>query len=104
MSTSSPRADGVVPVAIIGAGMSGIYMAKQLADLGIDYVILEKADEVGGTWRDNIYPGLSVDISSALYQLPFAPKYDFSCAYPVGAELQEYLVSTALEHDITSHV
>lgn len=52
-------------VAIVGAGMSGLCMAAMLHQAGItDISILEKADEVGGTWRDNTYPGLSCDIPS----------------------------------------
>ena len=60
-------------VAIIGAGMSGLCMAAKLQDAGIDtFTIFEKADEVGGTWRDNTYPGLTCDVPSRFYSL-FVP-------------------------------
>ena len=60
-------------VAIIGAGPGGITAAHLLRRNGIDdFVILERAGDVGGTWRDNHYPGLAVDIPSLWYQFPFA--------------------------------
>ena len=55
-------------IAIIGAGMSGLCMAVKLQDAGIDsFTIFEKADDVGGTWRDNTYPGLTCDVPSRYY-------------------------------------
>ena len=62
-------------VGIIGAGMSGLCMAMKLLDEGIDsFVIYEQADEVGGTWRDNTYPGLHCDVPSPYYSYSFLPK------------------------------
>jgi cation diffusion facilitator CzcD-associated flavoprotein CzcO len=62
----------ILKVAIIGAGMSGLCMAVKLQDAGIDtYTIFESADEVGGTWRDNTYPGLSCDVPSRFYTYSF---------------------------------
>jgi cation diffusion facilitator CzcD-associated flavoprotein CzcO len=59
-------------VAIIGAGMSGLCMAAKLQDAGIDtFTIFEQADEVGGTWRDDTYPGLSCDVPSRFYSYTF---------------------------------
>jgi cation diffusion facilitator CzcD-associated flavoprotein CzcO len=59
-------------VAIVGAGMSGLCMAAKLQDAGIDtYTIFEAADEIGGTWRDNTYPGLHCDVPSRLYTYSF---------------------------------
>ena len=61
-------------VAIIGAGMSGLCIAAKLQDAGIEtFTIFEKADEVGGTWRDNTYPGLSCDVPSRFYTYSFRP-------------------------------
>ncbi len=91
-------------VAIIGAGMSGLYMAKRLDERGVAFTMYEKADEVGGTWRENNYPGLYVDIPVSLYQLSFAPKYDWSHAYAPGPEIQDYLVDVADEHLLRQHV
>lgn len=72
-------------VAIVGAGMSGLCMAAMLRRSGItDITILEKSHEVGGTWRDNTYPGLSCDIPSRFYQFTFAPKPDWSKFFSPG--------------------
>ena len=61
-------------VAIIGAGFGGIAMAIRLLQAGIqDFIILEKADDVGGTWRENQYPGAACDVQSHMYSLSFAP-------------------------------
>ena len=61
-------------VAIIGAGMSGLCMAIKLQDAGISsFTIFEKADDVGGTWRDNTYPGLTCDVPSRYYSYSFRP-------------------------------
>jgi cation diffusion facilitator CzcD-associated flavoprotein CzcO len=91
-------------VAVIGAGMSGLYMAKRLAEAGFAFTVYEKADEVGGTWRQNDYPGLFVDIPVSAYQLSFAPKYDWSRAYAPGPEIQRYLVQVADEHELRQHI
>jgi len=91
-------------VVIIGAGMSGLYMGRQLRARGIGFTILEQADEVGGTWRENRYPGLTVDIPAARYQLDFAPKYDFSAAFPSGPEIQEYLLDVADTEGLRPHI
>jgi len=63
-------------VVIVGAGISGLYMAETLKRAGIDFTIYEKADEVGGTWRENTYPGLFVDVLSRQYEFLFDPNYD----------------------------
>ena len=60
--------------AVIGAGMAGILSAIKLREAGLtDFTVYEKADRVGGTWRDNTYPGLSCDVPSHLYSYSFAP-------------------------------
>jgi len=61
---------------IIGTGFSGLGMGIALQKQGVDFVILEKADDVGGTWRDNSYPGCACDIPSHLYSFSFEPKPD----------------------------
>ena len=67
-------------------------MAAHLAQAGIDdFLILEKADDVGGTWRDNRYPGCACDVPSRLYSLSFAPKADWSRDYAPAAEIWDYL-------------
>ena len=67
----------LVDVAIIGAGFGGLCMAIQLLKNGNDrFVVLEKAAEVGGTWRDNSYPGAACDVQSHMYSFSFAGKAD----------------------------
>ena len=79
-------------VAIIGAGFGGIGMATRLKCTGWDdFVVLEQADKIGGTWRDNTYPGCTCDIPSHLYSLSFAPKADWSRRYASQPEIYQYL-------------
>ena len=88
-------------VAIIGAGPSGICAAVKLRQIGItDIVIYEKADKVGGTWRDNIYPGLTCDVPSHLYRFSFAPNSHWTRRYAAQKEILEYLARVAEEFDI----
>jgi cation diffusion facilitator CzcD-associated flavoprotein CzcO len=91
-------------VAVIGAGMSGLCVAKQLAERGFSFTVYEKADEVGGTWRENDYPGLYVDIPVSAYQLSFAPKYDWTRAYAPGPEIQRYLIGVADDYGLRQHI
>jgi cation diffusion facilitator CzcD-associated flavoprotein CzcO len=91
-------------VIVIGAGMGGLASAVWLRRHGYTPVVLEKAQEVGGTWRDNTYPGLYVDIPTGLYQMSFAPKHDWTHAYAPGPEIQEYLVRCFDELDVRKYV
>ena len=76
---------------IIGAGMSGICMAKKLRERGIDDVLLlEKSAGPGGTWHDNSYPGACCDVASHLYSFSFEPNPDWSRAYSPQVEIQDY--------------
>ncbi|MEV0246612.1 NAD(P)/FAD-dependent oxidoreductase [Nocardia sp. NPDC050712] len=78
-------------VAIIGAGPGGITAAHHLRQAGItDFVILDRAADFGGSWRDNVYPGLFVDVPTLFYQFPFARKFDWSRLFPDGPEIQRY--------------
>jgi cation diffusion facilitator CzcD-associated flavoprotein CzcO len=88
-------------IAIIGSGFSGLGMAIRLLGEGIeDFVVLERADEVGGTWRDNTYPGCQCDIPSALYSFSFAPNPDWSRFYPLQEELRDYLRRCAADFGV----
>ncbi|MCV7066291.1 NAD(P)/FAD-dependent oxidoreductase [Mycolicibacterium farcinogenes] len=79
-------------VAIIGAGFAGIGAAIRLQAEGItDFVIFERDSRVGGTWRDNTYPGAACDIPSRLYSYSFAPNPDWSHTYSGSAEILEYI-------------
>ena len=83
-------------VAIIGAGMSGMCMAMRLHREGIEtFTIFEKAGGVGGTWRENRYPGLSCDVPSPFYSYSFAPNADWSTRFSDGAEIQAYFKGVA---------
>jgi cation diffusion facilitator CzcD-associated flavoprotein CzcO len=82
-------------VLIVGAGFGGICAAIQLQRAGFSYLLLERAAEVGGTWRDNTYPGCACDIASVLYSLSFAPNPDWTRSYPLQGEIQRYIVGVA---------
>ena len=88
-------------IAIVGAGMSGILCAIRLLEDGYrDIVIYEKAAKLGGTWRENRYPGLSCDIPSHVYSYPFAPNPDWSHKYSPGPEIQAYFEGVAQDFDV----
>jgi cation diffusion facilitator CzcD-associated flavoprotein CzcO len=92
-------------VAIIGAGFSGIGMACRLLERGIDeIVVIERAHEVGGTWRDNVYPGAACDIPSDLYSFSFAPNPDWTHRYPSQPELLAYLHDVADRFGVTPKI
>jgi cation diffusion facilitator CzcD-associated flavoprotein CzcO len=83
-------------VAVIGAGMSGLCVAIALLRSGIrDVTIYEKADEVGGTWRENTYPGLTCDIPSRVYQYTFARNPNWTHMFSPGGEIQAYFRGVA---------
>ncbi|WP_037354180.1 flavin-containing monooxygenase [Amycolatopsis orientalis] len=83
-------------VVIVGTGFSGLGQAIQLEKAGIrDYVILEKADEVGGTWRDNSYPGCACDIQSHMYSFSYAQNPDWSRSFSPQPEIFDYLKGVA---------
>jgi cation diffusion facilitator CzcD-associated flavoprotein CzcO len=92
-------------VAVIGAGPGGIAAAHLLRQKRIfDFVILERGDDVGGTWRDNHYPGLAVDIPSLWYQLSFAPNPNWSRFFAPGRELYDYFRDTARSLHLYDHL
>ncbi len=86
---------------IIGAGMSGILSAIKLREAGFDnFAIYEKADRLGGTWRENEYAGLACDVPSHLYCYSFAPNPDWSHRFSPGAEIQAYFEKVAHDYGI----
>jgi cation diffusion facilitator CzcD-associated flavoprotein CzcO len=96
--TTTPR------IVIIGAGHSGICMGMQLKRAGLDdFVILEKGPTLGGTWRDNIYPGASCDAPSFLYSFSFAQKTDWSRRFAWQPELLAYSVECAVRSGVLQH-
>jgi cation diffusion facilitator CzcD-associated flavoprotein CzcO len=94
-----------VHVAIVGTGAAGIAMAHQLKSAGIaDLVLLEKAADVGGTWRANDYPGCACDVPSHLYSFSFAPNPEWTRAYSNQPEIHAYMRKVAAEQDVLRHV
>jgi len=92
-------------VAIVGAGFSGIGMAIALKKTGCDdFVVLERAATLGGTWRDNDYPGCACDVPSMLYSFSFEPYAGWTRRYPPQAEVEAYLVRCAEKYGLTSHL
>lgn len=78
-------------VIVIGAGMTGIMLVIKLRQAGISNVLLlEKAETLGGTWRENTYPGVSCDVPSHAYAYSFEPNPDWSSMFAAGAEIQQY--------------
>ncbi len=85
-----------VRVAIFGAGFTGLAAVHALREAGIDdFIVLERASEVGGTWRDNTYPGLACDVPSHLYSLSFAPNPDWRRTFSSGEQIWEYMRDVA---------
>ena len=94
-----------VKIAIIGAGLGGIGMGIKLRMAGeTDFVILEKSNRVGGTWRDNTYPGAACDVQSHIYWYSFDEHPDWSCIYPGQAEILANIERLVDRHDVRRHV
>ena len=98
-------ADIAADVVIVGAGFSGLGLAIALDKAGRDdYVILEKAAQIGGTWRENTYPGCACDIRSLLYSFSFEPKRDWSRQFPSQPEILDYLRQVVRAYDLQRHI
>ncbi len=92
-------------IVIIGAGISGIGAAIMLNKKGIDdLIILERKDDIGGTWRDNKYPGIAVDIPSFVYQYSFEPNPRWSRTFALGQEIYQYIHHCATKYDINKYI
>ncbi len=92
-------------VAIIGAGFGGLAAAVALRRIGVDDIfIIERGDGVGGTWRQNTYPGAACDIQSHLYSFSFAPNRNWSRTYAHQPEILAYLESVAETFDLNRHL
>ena len=87
--------------AIIGAGMAGVLSAIKLKEAGLaDFTVYEKAARLGGTWRENTYPGLGCDVPTHLYSYSFALNPNWSRRFSPGAEIQAYLERTAQQSGV----
>jgi cation diffusion facilitator CzcD-associated flavoprotein CzcO len=96
---------GHVRVAIIGAGLSGIGAGIRLRQAGVtDFVILERASAVGGTWRDNTYPGCACDVPSHLYSFSFAPNPEWSHSFSRQPEIWRYMEDVTDRHGMRDHL
>jgi cation diffusion facilitator CzcD-associated flavoprotein CzcO len=92
-------------LAIIGAGLSGIGMAIALRRAGIeDFVIFERADDIGGTWRDNVYPGIAVDVPAQAYQFSYELNPEWSRVFARGDEVKAYIDHCADRYGIRPFV
>lgn len=91
-------------VLIVGAGFSGLCTAIQLQKHGInDYIIVEKSDQIGGTWWENQYPGAECDVESHLYCYSFEPYPDWSRVYSGSQEIHQYIVHCATKYNLFPH-
>ena len=92
-------------VAVIGAGVGGLALAYYLKQAGIDdFLLFEKADALGGVWRDNTYPGAACDIPSHLYSYSFEPHYPWAHRYGKQAEILAYLNHCADKYALRPHI
>src|SRR5688572_29397367 len=86
---------------VIGAGFAGLCTAIKLQEDGErDFLVVEKGPDVGGTWRDNTYPGAACDVPSQLYSFSFAPNPDWSMSFSPQPEIQAYLQRIARESGV----
>ena len=92
------------PIVIIGAGCAGIVLGKLLNDLGLDYIILEKNTEVGGTWWENTYPGAGVDTPNHAYSFSFGKTHRWSRYFSPQDEILDYLTGKADEFQVRPHI
>lgn len=103
MSTSHAAAS--FDVVIIGTGFGGLCMAIQLKKAGIDsFVLLEKSARIGGTWRDNSYPGAACDVQSHLYSYSFEPKSDWSRKFATQPEILAYIEHCVQKYRLAPHI
>ncbi|MGW4941729.1 flavin-containing monooxygenase [Actinoplanes sp. NPDC004185] len=92
-------------IAIIGAGFGGVAVAAALRRAGYhDFVLLEKAERLGGVWRDNAYPGCACDVPAPLYSFSFAPNPDWSRRFPPHSEILAYLHRCVTDLGLTPHL
>ncbi|MGM0564931.1 MAG: NAD(P)-binding domain-containing protein [Pseudomonadota bacterium] len=99
------KAPQVFDVLVIGAGFSGVNAGICLKQKGIEnFAILERADDVGGTWRDNTYPGCACDVPSHLYSYSFEQNPNWSRSYSGYAEIHQYIRGTAQKYGLNKHL
>src|SRR5512145_1475097 len=99
-TTAAPDSAAALPdhtrVLVIGAGFGGLGLAIKLSEQGEqDFLVVERGPDVGGTWRDNTYPGAACDVPSQLYSFSFAPNSAWSSSFSPQPEIQAYLQRVA---------
>src|SRR4051795_9190372 len=93
-----------VRVLVVGAGFAGLAVAIKLDEAGErDFLVVERGSDVGGTWRDNTYPGAACDVPSQLYSYSFALNPDWSRSYSPQPEIQAYIQRVAEESGVLDH-
>jgi cation diffusion facilitator CzcD-associated flavoprotein CzcO len=93
------------PYVVVGSGFAGLCAAIKLKESGReDFVVLERGGDVGGTWRDNTYPGAACDVPSHVYSFSFAPNPTWSRSFSPQQEIQAYLRRVARERDVLRHL
>lgn len=103
-SSSRPLPPADFKVVVIGAGLTGLLAGIKLQEGGYSYETFEKNHDVGGTWLENIYPGVGVDTPSHFYSYSFELNSEWSHYVPVGTEMQEYLLRVAEKYDLRRHI
>ncbi|MEA2307375.1 MAG: hypothetical protein QOH43_4655 [Solirubrobacteraceae bacterium] len=102
---SAPALPAHVRVAIVGSGFAGLGMAIRLREAGVtDFVVLERGTDVGGTWRDNSYPGAACDVPSRLYSFSFAPNPAWTRSFSPQPEILDYLRGCADRYGVREHL
>ncbi|WP_111512692.1 flavin-containing monooxygenase [Mycobacterium kyogaense] len=105
-SSTTPALPASVHTLVVGAGFAGMAAATAVlrAEPGADLLIIERADEVGGTWRDNTYPGCACDVPTSLYSFSFAPSAKWSHTFARQPEIHRYLTSVADQTGLRRHL
>jgi cation diffusion facilitator CzcD-associated flavoprotein CzcO len=102
MKNKTLRAPRVV---IVGAGMTGLLLFIKLREAGIqDVIILEKKDRLGGTWRDNTYPGVACDVPAHMYTYSFEPNPEWSKRFAEGSEIYAYFEKVGRKYGVIDHI
>ncbi len=103
--TTANRNGSDLRIVIIGAGMAGILSAIKLREAGYDnFVIYEKSDRLGGTWRENTYPGIACDVPAHLYTYSFEPNPEWSSTFASGPEIQAYFEHVADKYGVVESI
>jgi cation diffusion facilitator CzcD-associated flavoprotein CzcO len=104
-ASGNGRPPAEVEVVVIGSGFSGLAIAAELKRSGRhDFVVLERASDLGGTWRDNNYPGCACDVPSHLYSFAFAPNPNWSSTFSPQGEIWDYMRRVAEDEGLLSHI